>query len=149
MTDKNIALLRQVLTPGVWSSVVKLPFVMMAEARRQQQHAPTRAAVTAQLAVGIGILSVAPIRIGNLTAVQLGKNLSKPGGPNSNYWLNFPDYDVKNRLKLEYPLEPYLTQLINEYVHDFRPTLLRGRDEDCLSLDYVKDQRARSHSAVR
>jgi hypothetical protein len=82
MTDKNIALLRQVLTPGVWSNVVKLPFVMMAEARRQQQHAPTRAAVTAQLAVGIGILSVAPIRIGNLTAVQLGKNLSKPGGPN-------------------------------------------------------------------
>ena len=132
MTDKNIALLRQVLTPGVWSSVVKLPFVMMAEARRQRQHAPTRAAVTAQLAVGIGILSVAPIRIGNLTAVQLGKNLSKPGGPNSNYWLSFPDYDVKNRLKLEYPLEPYLTQLINEYVHDFRPTLLRGRDEDCL-----------------
>jgi hypothetical protein len=96
MTDKNIALLRQVLTPGVWSNVVKLPFVMMAEARRQQQHAPTRAAVTAQLAVGIGILSVAPIRIGNLTAVQLGKNLSKPGGPNSNYWLSFPDYDVKN-----------------------------------------------------
>lgn len=33
---------------------------------------------------------------------------------------------------LEYPLEPYLTQLINEYVHDFRPTLLRGRDEECL-----------------
>jgi integrase len=132
MTDKNIALLRQVLTPGVWNRVIKLPFAMMAEARRQQYHAPVRAAVTAQLAVAIAILTVAPIRVGNLTAIQLGKNLSKPDGPNSNYWLSFPDYDVKNRMKLEYPLEPYLTQLIDEYVHDFRPTLLRGRNENCL-----------------
>jgi integrase len=30
-------------------------------------------------------------------------------------------------------LEPYLTQLIDEYVHDFRPALLRGRSEDWLS----------------
>jgi integrase len=105
---------------------------MMAEARRQQRRAPARAAVTAQLAVAIGIESVAQIRVGNLTAIQLGKNLSKPDGPSSNYWLNFPDYDVKNRMKLVYPLEPYLTQLIDEYVHDFRPTLLRGRNEDCL-----------------
>jgi hypothetical protein len=132
MTDKNIAFLRQVLTPGVWERVVNLPFALMAEARRQQ-HARVRAAVTAQIAVAIAILSVAPIRVGNLTAIQLGRNLSKPGGgPKSNYWLSFPDYDVKNRMKLEYPLEPYLTKLIDEYVHDFRPALLRGRNEECL-----------------
>jgi integrase len=35
-------------------------------------------------------------------------------------------------MKLEYPLESYLTKLIDEYIHDFRPTLLRGRNEDCL-----------------
>ena len=56
----------------------------------------------------------------------------KPGGPDSNYWLVFPGYDVKNRVKLEYPLERYLTRLIDEYVHDFRPTLLRGRNDDWL-----------------
>ena len=33
---------------------------------------------------------------------------------------------------LEYPLEEYITQLIDEYVYDFRPTLLRGRNEDWL-----------------
>jgi hypothetical protein len=80
LTDKNIAFLWQVLTPGVWDRVVKLPFAMMAEARRQQ-HAPVRAAVTAQLAVAIAILSIAPIRLKNLTATRLGTNLIKPGGP--------------------------------------------------------------------
>ncbi len=132
MTDKNIAFLRQVLTPGTWGRVVNLPFVLMTEARRLEHHAPVRAAVIAQIAVAIAILAVAPIRVKNLTTIELGKNLGKPDGPRSNYWLSFPDYDVKNRMKLEYPLESYLTKLIDEYIHDFRPTLLRGRNEECL-----------------
>jgi integrase len=84
------------------------------------------------MAVAIAILSVAPVRLANLTAIRLGTNLTKPGGPGKNYWLAFPDYDVKNRVRLEYPLEEYLTELIDEYVHDFRPALLRGSNEDWL-----------------
>jgi integrase len=72
------------------------------------------------------------VRLANLAAIQLGANLIKPDGPDSNYWLVFPDYDVKNRIKLEYPLPQYLTELIDEYVHDFRPTLMRGTNEDWL-----------------
>lgn len=132
MTDKNIALIRQVLTPGVWPRVIKLPFTMMEMARRQRIHMPASAAVTAQLAVAIGILSAAPVRLANLSSIRLGTNLIKPDGPDSNYWLVFPDYDVKNRVRLEFPLESYLTDLIDEYVHDFRPALLRGRNEDWL-----------------
>jgi integrase len=56
----------------------------------------------------------------------------KPDGPDSNYWLVFPDYDVKNRVRLQHPFGQHLTQLIDEYVHDFRPTLSRGRNEDWL-----------------
>ena len=91
-----------------------------------------RAAVTAQLAVAIAILAVAPVRLANLVAIKLGTNLIKPGGPNSNYWLTFPDYDVKNRVRLEYPLAQYLTRMIDEYIHDFRPTFLRGQNADWL-----------------
>jgi hypothetical protein len=58
LTDKNIAFIRQVLSPGIWSRIVRLPFAMMAEARRQR-HAPVRAVVIAQLAVAIAIESVA------------------------------------------------------------------------------------------
>jgi integrase len=131
LTEKNVVFLRHVLTPGVWGRVVKLPFALMEQARRQR-HSPVRAAVMAQMAVAIGILSVAPVRLANLTAIRLGTNLTKPGGPSKNYWLAFPDYDVKNRVRLEYPLEEYLTELIDEYVHNFRPALLRGSNEDWL-----------------
>jgi hypothetical protein len=132
LTDKNLALIRQVLTSGVWSRVVQLPLAMMAAARSQQANQPIRAAVTAQLAVAIAILTFAPVRLANLTAIKIGFNLIKQGGPNSNYWLVFPHYDVKNRVKLEYPLEQHITRLIDEYVHDFRPVLLRGRNEEWL-----------------
>jgi integrase len=132
LTDKNTALIRQVLTPGVWSRVVKLPRDLMSTARSQRLSAPHRAAVTAQLALAIAILTVAPVRLANLVAIRLGLNLIKPGGPESNYWLTFPDYDVKNRVTLEYPLEQYVTRMIDEYVHDFRPIVLRGRNNDWL-----------------
>jgi integrase-like protein len=132
LTDKNTALIRQVLTPGVWSRVVKLPQDLMSTARSQRSSAPLRAAVTAQLAVAIAILTVAPVRLANLLAIKLGVNLIKPDGPDSDYWLTFPDHDVKNRVRLEYPLEQYLTRMIDEYVHDFRPIVLRGRNDDWL-----------------
>ena len=88
--------------------------------------------LTVPIAVAIAILTVAPVRLANLAAIKLGGNLIKPDGPDSNYWLTFPDYDVKNRVRLEYSLEPYLTRMIDEYVHDYRPILLRGRNEDWL-----------------
>jgi Phage integrase family len=130
-TEKNLDFVRKVLTPGVWGRVVKLPFAMMEEARRQR-HRPIRAAVIAQKAVAIAIEAVAPVRLGNLTSIKLGGNLNKPGGPDSNYWLHFAPEDVKNTVRLQFVFKEYLTDLIDEYVRDFWPTLLRGRKEDYL-----------------
>jgi integrase len=105
---------------------------LMTVAQQKRLNEPARAAVTAQIAVAVAILTVAPVRLANLTAIKLGTNLIKPGGPDSNYWLVFPDYDVKNRVRLEYPLEEHLTNLIDDYVFNFRPTLVRGRNEQWL-----------------
>jgi integrase len=126
LTGKNLALIRQVLTEGIWSEVVSLPNALMRQARADQAHAPVKAAVTAQLAVAIAILSFAPVRLTNLVSIELGKNLIKPGGPDSPFWLVFPHFDVKNRVNLEFTLDEGLTRLIDEYVHEFRPTLVRG-----------------------
>jgi hypothetical protein len=131
LTEKNLDFLRKVLTPGVWDRVAKSPFAMMEEARRQR-HRPIRAAVIAQKAVAIAILSVAPVRLANLTSIRLGANLNKPDGPDSNYWLHFAPEDVKNTVRLQFVFKEYLTQLIDEYVRDFWPVLLRGRKEDYL-----------------
>jgi hypothetical protein len=132
LTDKNMALVRQVLTEGVWTSVVSLPVTLMAKARAQRDHAPIKAAVTAQIAVAIAILSVAPVRLSNLGSIRLGENLIRPAGPDRPYWLVFPNYDVKNRMPLEFPLDPSLSKLIDEYVHEFRPALMRGSNEPWL-----------------
>jgi integrase len=132
MTPKNLALIRQVLTEGVWSRVVNLPEQLLQQARLQRRHAPVRAAVLAQIAVAVAILTVAPVRLGNLASIRLGENLIKPGGPRSTFWLIFPKYDVKNRVPLQFKLDETLTAIIDEYVHDFRPTLMRGSNADWL-----------------
>jgi len=132
MTEKNLALIRLVLTDEVWSRVVNLPAELMQEARLQRRHAPVRAAVLAQIAVAVAILTVAPVRLGNLSSIRLGENLTKPGGPYSNFWLTFPKYDVKNRTALQFKLDETVTAIINEYVHDFRPALMRGSNADWL-----------------
>jgi Phage integrase family len=131
LTNKNLEFLTRVLTPGVWGRVVRLPFAMMEEARRLR-HAPIRAAVIAQKAVAIAILAVAPVRLANLTSIRLGANLNKPDGANSNYWLRFTPEDTKNSVRLTFVFKEYLTRLIDEYLQDFWPTLLRGRQEDYL-----------------
>jgi len=132
LSDKNIDLIRAVLTEGVWDRIVNLPRKLMREARSKLDHAPNRSAVLGQMAVAIAILTVAPVRLMNLTSIRLDHNLIKPGGPDGKYRLVFPDYDVKNRVRLEFPLSRDLTDLIDEYVHTMRPTLLRNRNEDWL-----------------
>jgi integrase len=129
LTDKNLIVVRQVLTEGIWDEVVKLPESMMAKARLLRHQAPVKAAVTAQLAIAIAIFTYAPIRLGNLIHIGLEKNLIRPGGPDSPYWLVFPHYDVKNRVQLQFKLQPELSELIDEYIHDYRPTLLRGSND--------------------
>jgi integrase len=124
LTEKNLKLVRQVLTEGIWSEVVSLPDILMQQARSAKDYAPTKAAVTAQLAVAIAILTFAPIRLSNLAAIELGENLNKPGGLDAPYWLTFPHYDVKNRVELNFQFDEALTVLIDKYIHQFRPELL-------------------------
>jgi integrase len=132
MTPKNLQLIRQVLTDGVWNEVVSLPNVLMQQARECKDHAPIKAGISAQLAAAIGILTFAPIRLSNLVGIELGRNLIKPGGPNTPYWLVFPHYDVKNRVDLNFKFDQLLTNLIDEYVDEFRPALLRGANSSWL-----------------
>ena len=132
LTEKNLGVIRAVLTGRVWDQVVQLPAALMAEARLLRHQAPVKAAVTAQIATAIAILSFAPIRLGNLIQVKLDENLIKPGGLDDPYWLVFPHYDVKNRVRLQFKLVPELCEMIDEYIHDYRSILLRGSNAQWL-----------------
>ena len=132
LTPKNLQLIRQVLTDSVWGEVVSLPNILIHQARSAKDHAPIKAAILAQLAVAIAILTFAPIRLGNLVRIELDQNLIKPGGLNTPYWLVFPNYEVKNKVDLNFQFDQLLTDLIDEYVHEFRPALLRGTNASWL-----------------
>lgn len=126
LTEKNRAVIRQVLVDEVWRSVMRVPKTLLAEAAGQKAHAPVHAAVNASLAVAIRILTVAPIRVGNLARIRIGENLVRPDGPRGPYWLVFPDYTVKNRVPLEFELDAQTTELIDRYLAEFRAALFRG-----------------------
>ena len=66
---------------SVWPEVVNLPYRLMAEARGLREDARVKAALMAQKAVGIALLTFAPIRCGNLASIKLEQNLIRPGGP--------------------------------------------------------------------
>jgi hypothetical protein len=149
LTDKNQAVVRKVLTPGVWKGVVNLPQQLMREAGADLPHAPIKAALTAQIAVAIAILSFAPIRLGNLVAIRIDENLIKPGGPGSLFWLTFPHYEVKNRMRLEFTFDEETTALIEQYIHDFRPHLLRGQTPLTFFLAWTGSRRRQACSAAR
>ena len=104
----------------------------MRQARSLKDQAQVKAAMTAQIAVAVAILTAAPVRASNLAAIRLGENLNKPGGPDTSYLLVFPEYDVKNQVDLTFELDEYVTAVIDEYVHDYRPALMRGSNEDWL-----------------
>ncbi len=105
LTPKNLRLIRQVLTDNLWSEVTSQPKILMQQACLDKDHAPIKAAVSAQLAVAVAILSFAPIRICNLVSIKLGQNLIKPGGLQTRSWLVFPHYDVKNRVDLNFEFD--------------------------------------------
>jgi hypothetical protein len=101
-------------------------------ARSLKDQAPVKSGVTAQIAVAVAIVTSAPVRARNLTSIRLGENLIKSGGPNAPYLLVFPHFDVKNRVDLEFEFDDFVTAVIDEYVHGYRPILMRGRSEDWL-----------------
>ena len=66
--------MRQVISGDVWRRVINLPDALMAQARLLSDQSPVKAAVTAQLAVAIAILTNAPVRLSNLVQIRLDKN---------------------------------------------------------------------------
>ena len=132
LTDKNMTLIRQVLATDTWSKVVGLPRRMLAEADAFRRTQPIKSAVSAQLAIAISLLTMAPVRVRNLATIQIGHNLIRPDGPAGPFHLVFAANEVKNEEPLEFPLNAQVSAMIEIFVHDYRPELMRGHNHDYL-----------------
>jgi integrase len=132
LTDKNLTVVRAVISGNIWSKVIRLPDLLMADAQKLRTKSPMKAAVLAQVAVAIRILTYAPVRIGNLASVSLETNLIRPDGIDGPYWLVFPAHDVKNQVDLTFPFDGNITKFIELYIRDFRPVVVRGSNTSLL-----------------
>jgi integrase len=149
LTPKNLRVVRAVMSGTVWQEMVDLPERLMAEAKKTIAHAPHRAALSAQIAIGIAILTFAPVRINNLVGIRIGQHLIRPAGLDGNYLLSIPSSEVKNRVPLEFPLDAELSRLIDHYIQEFRPHLLDSTNNDQLFPGVRKTKRAINSFGVR
>ncbi|MBT3907569.1 MAG: site-specific integrase [Rhodospirillaceae bacterium] len=80
----------------------------------------------------IALLAARPIRLKNLTAVTIGRHLTKVG---DTYWLRFDGSEIKNGKPIDVPLPRRLAPYIDSYLTEWRPTLLGNHTSDrmCIS----------------
>src|SRR5262245_33615501 len=124
LTEKNMAVIRAFKDPQNRARLRALPGRLFDEALAERD-ALVQAAVTAAIALAIQIELVAPMRLANLAALHLEKNIIRVGGPEPTHHLVIPPKGVKNDVPLEYPLPKVLSEMLALYLAVFRPRLCR------------------------
>lgn len=120
MTAKNKRRLQQFEDPRALAALLDLPGELFALACRVAT--PTKAeARIAQLALAIRILLAAPIRIKNLSELEIGRTLILDGS-GSGYIL-IDRTEVKNNVDIEIPLPKATIQTIKTYLKRFHQLL--------------------------
>jgi integrase len=124
MTDKNRRLLRQFDQPRNVDALINLPQRVVAEVRRKKVLGRTEAMMV-QVALAIEILTMVPIRIGNLVSLNLDRHLSRSTyGSKSIVYLTIPAAEVKNNTDVEAELPEPTVTLLDTYLKECRPILL-------------------------
>ncbi|MBV9752439.1 MAG: site-specific integrase [Hyphomicrobiales bacterium] len=122
LTDKNREYLRQFADPNKVSALLKLPQRLMNDA---MSHDLGRRgdAVKAAFAVAIAIEVYLPIRIKNLTDLQLDQHIRRYGRKTI---VSIGAESTKNSQLIEAELPEEVAELLEIYLTRFRPRLVRG-----------------------
>jgi hypothetical protein len=110
-----MAVIRHFKDPKNRAQLKALPGRLFDEALAERD-ALVQAAVTAEMALAIQIVLVAPMRLANLAALHLQKNMVRVGGLVPTYHLIIPPEDVKNEEPLEYPLPKIVNEMLGIYL---------------------------------
>ncbi len=128
MTAKNRERLRQFNDPLNLELLLNFPQDHL-QRLRQLDGGKRNDAVKAQIAAAVEILIVAPIRLGNLARLDLGRHLQFSRSARKGVvHLVIPGAEVKNGQDLEFELPPETTQLLKAYIKDYHPRLSDGHN---------------------
>jgi integrase len=120
LSEKNNARLLPFDDPNNVAALLNLPAKLMTLAARSRH--PRDAAMQAQMAAAIEILIFAPIRLENLTRLDIERHLV-PSGNGDTLHISVPAEEVKNREPIEHPLPEVSAKLILRYIRDYRRQL--------------------------
>jgi integrase len=123
MTDKNRAALRQFQSIDAQRQLVQLPATLFA-ALPASGPVGKRLAIHLQLALAVEILLVAPMRLGNLCRLELGRHVQElRNGRRSRWLITIPGNEVKNGEPIELPLPERSIRLLELYRTRVLPVL--------------------------
>jgi integrase len=77
----------------------------------------------------MAFLALRPIRLENLSAIALGRHLTKVG---DRYWCRLTSAETKEGRPLEFPMPEDLTPWLDHYLAAYRALLLRGKTTERL-----------------
>ncbi|MBS5905431.1 MAG: site-specific integrase [Acetobacteraceae bacterium] len=119
MTEKNTLRLRKLLDPQIYAQIIHYPANMMQRAESPKLK-PQTAARLALYAVAFEILTICPMRRGNLAGLRLDKHLIRPR-PNGPFtYLHIPADEVKNNREINWPIPAESDRLIQVYMQKHR-----------------------------
>jgi integrase len=120
MTAKNRERLRPLDDPKMVDVFLDLPYRIRRELDKARGSARNRA-IQAQLAAAILILQTAPIRLKNLTEIEIHKNLISRG---DRLYLVIEGSQVKNGELIDFELPENTIEMLAWYIREHRPLLM-------------------------
>lgn len=119
MTDKNMERLAQFDDPRNIARLVTLPNELMQWAQENSTH--KRAPLRAMHAVAISILLVCPLRIKNISMLDIERHLTlHRDGKHKLYTLHIPASEMKNRNPMDFALGEQPSRHLETYLSNFR-----------------------------
>jgi site-specific recombinase XerD len=125
MTDKNMEIVRQFDDEFNVTTLVQLPEVLLAAAKKK--HNPRKAALLVQTAVMIEIELSTVIRLENLRNLRFDQHFDySRAGRRGIVHLTIPDHTVKNDVPLDFELSHHTVRMIELYRRTYLPRLAPG-----------------------
>lgn len=120
MTAKNRERLRPLDDPEKVQAFLDLPYRIRREMDKKRGSARHKA-VLAQICVAILILQTAPIRLKNLTQIDIRNHLISRG---NRLYLVFDGSEVKNNEPIDFELPDNVVEMLAWYIREHRPILI-------------------------
>lgn len=126
MTETNQRLMTEALDPSRDEKLLALPDAFFEAAYARLASDPRRAASDAMRALGIAILSRAPLRLANICGLRLDRHVYRPDPKRTRITaIHIPAEEAKTPEPIHMSVSAELSKMFNTWIEVFRPIIAR------------------------